>query len=133
MMATGYRGWEIKKKLRDEYGYRKSGHQRIFTAAKAHLQMLSGKSKEDHKLSALHVYQEIVRKTLDDDLRIKAQMRIDKILGLEEPQLVHQTVKGTQPITVKYVGDEWRTALPPTRFEVVATNGNGHGDNDPGY
>lgn len=109
MLAIGGHEWEIKDMLRKEYGYKHSGSQRIMRAARALLVKQAGTTRVEAKARALDVYQEIVKdKAIPPQIRIQAQLRIDKILGLEEPQQVRQFVSGKQEITVKYEGDDWQ-------------------------
>lgn len=109
MLAIGCHEWEIKQMLQDTKGYKRHGAQRLIRAARALLIKQSGTTRVEAKARALDVYQEIVKdKTLPPQIRIQAQQRIDKILGLEEPHQVRQFVSGRQEITVKYEGDDWQ-------------------------
>lgn len=109
MLATGMHEWEIKQELRTRHNYAKYGAERLIRAARALLIKQSGTTKVEAKARALEVYFEIVRdKSYGPQIRIQAQMRIDKILGLEEPHQVRQFVSGKQEITVKYEGDDWQ-------------------------
>ena len=123
MLAVGYHRWEVKQWLKG-FGYKSMGCTRIVRAAQALLVERQRVTREDARGASLEVYQGLVRdKTLPPQVRLQAQQRIDKLLGLEEPTVIHQKVDAKQDNTlhVTYEGDDWRKV---PRFSVDAESEN---------
>ena len=91
------RGWydgEIKIAIAEKEGCSRRTVERYIALARKMIQASTGRSVEELRRDAIAVYRGVVRKSTDDKNRLRAQERIDKLLGLEAPAVVHQEVRG---------------------------------------
>jgi len=97
MLARGFRNGAIKRRVAAFYGCSPRSVERYLRRARDRLcEELDGEGgREEHRARSLDQYRMLLR---DDGttpvVRLKAQERIDKILGLEAPAEVRQEVYG---------------------------------------
>lgn len=91
------RGWydgEIKIAISEKEGCSRRTVERYIALARKMIRASTGRSVEELRRDAIAVYRGVVRKSTDDKNRLRAQERIDKLLGLEAPAVVQQEVRG---------------------------------------
>lgn len=126
MLSEGWKKHQVYGVLKEKYGIRSWQCQKYVTRARRYLHDLAQKSRDQAKGESLEFYLSVVRdQTADIETRLRAQARIDKILGLEEPMQVNQLVHGSMEnfIRVEYQGDDWQRR-PAFDLEVKEPNAN---------
>lgn len=111
MLAQGFYKGQVKKHMRAKYGLSTPQINKYISRARKHLHAQAQADRDEMRGASLAFYRRIARnKNLEMKDRLKAQERVDKILGLEAPTQVNQFVSGKQEtkVTVKYVNEEWR-------------------------
>jgi hypothetical protein len=76
---------DVKRLLKKQYKISRAQAERYMSRARDVVVGWSGKTKEEHRVESLALYESIIRKSVDDDRRMNAQARIDRLLGLEAP------------------------------------------------
>jgi len=94
MLLHGYFPHQIKQGLRKRFGMSKRAADSYLQKARAWIVYDTRMTKEDLRADAISVYKGIVQNPdAKDSDRIKAQERIDKLLGLEVPVIVKQQIE----------------------------------------
>jgi hypothetical protein len=123
MVAMHLKDYQIVSWVEENVGMtRKSIKRRIIPAARALLRRSADAGMGLARETAIDFYGSIVSdETMDIEIRMKAQERLDKIYGTESPQRIVQRVVGKQETTIKveYEGESWKNA---PRFSVEADN-----------
>ena len=82
----------IIKKLKEKYGIQWRMANKYLTAAREHILLHLEDVKEHHRADSLSLYEGVLTNPKATPLeKIKAQERIDKLLGLEAPVLISST------------------------------------------
>lgn len=102
LLARAYRNSEIREQFREKFGvYCSRTIDRYVSRAKRKALMATKMPKEDWIASSLSTYRQVIRnaETAPADV-IKAQARIDTLLGLDEPKKVEMAGPGGGPIQI---------------------------------
>ena len=95
---------EIKRAMATQFGLSPRTAEGYISRARAEIMEDLGRSREDHQADAYTFYCAVVgnREASNRD-KIKAQERIDKLLGLESPAKISQelTGPGGEPLTIR--------------------------------
>jgi len=100
MLSRGFRDGQIKKRVAAFYGCSPRSVERYLRRAREmlcdELAGVDGGGRDIHRAQSLDFYRSVMRADeTNHQLKMKAQERIDKILGLEQPVMVHQEVNAT--------------------------------------
>jgi len=123
LLVNGTYKHEIKRQLKVEYGVSTGTVERYLHRARTILVTELEKDRSFARGESLSFYRKILEDPMaDPELKLKARERIDKLLGLNEPTLVHQHVSGGthDKLTVEYVNDDWSKE----RFDISVGNEN---------
>ena len=116
---------EIKRAVAEKYGYGYKRTERFLSLANKLQLAKMNRDREEFRSQSVEFYEKVAMDEKEAAIvRLKAQERIDKLLGLEAPSQVHQkvTAKVDSKLVIQFEGDDW-AKLP--RFD-VATEGNGN-------
>lgn len=120
MLSRGYRKTDIKLLVRRKFEVTSRTVENYLSHARRMLMEELGTSRHEQRAKSLDFYRSILKDTANANIRerIQAQMRIDKILGLEEPTVVNSKVEHTHEHDVelkitKYLEEN------PTQRDVV--------------
>ncbi|HEV3023438.1 MAG TPA: hypothetical protein VGX76_13280 [Pirellulales bacterium] len=100
LLAAGNRKADVKKALIAAYGVCARTCENYIARAREKILEGTGKPKDEHRAEALAFYETL--KTSPESpvvAKIKAQERIDKLLGLEAPQKLEHAGADGQPLT----------------------------------
>ena len=118
LLERGLYDWEIKLLIAEKEDVSKRTVQRYLTKARQLMRKDTGRDREELRHDAISFYKSIISdQHAQPRDRLKAQERIDRLLGLEEPTVIHQKVEGQvththQPIVeVARKDDETRDLL----------------------
>jgi hypothetical protein len=137
MLADGHRKSAIKRALRNQFEVKTARTAERYVAIARKILCQEGSTSLD-ELRAYNL--EKLRQFLRDPKAdpadcLRAIEIINKMLGLNEPSIVHQHVSGKteQKIVVEYVGDEWRdrveAQMPPFDLNLEEATGANSSDN----
>ena len=108
MLSKGYYKHQIKKAFREKFDIGHKQTQIYITRARKMLVELAGEDREELLGRSLSLYRSFVKdETQDARMRLLAQQRIDKLLGLEQPiqQNLFVSGKSEQVVRVEYVDE----------------------------
>jgi hypothetical protein len=95
LIERGLYDWEIKLLLSEKFECSKRTVERYIFKARALCRKDTGKDRESLRHDAIAFYKSVVSDMhVSPKDRLKAQERIDKLLGLEQPTVIHQRVEG---------------------------------------
>jgi hypothetical protein len=77
---------DIKRELKSRYGVTARTCEEYLSRARGVVLSWTGKAKAEHRVDSLAFYESVLQGDASVAEKIKAQERIDKLLGLEEPQ-----------------------------------------------
>lgn len=83
LFARGFYPGQIKRLFSEEFACDPRTAEAYITRARETLREALGLPEDEHRMSALAIYQRIVQESVDDRVVIQAQKRIDRILGNE--------------------------------------------------
>jgi hypothetical protein len=95
MLARRLYKSDVKRVLKTKYHVSTRTCDEYISRARATLVEWTGRDLAEHRVDSLAYYEAVLRSTTDEDRGMRAQARIDKILGIEAPQQheVKATVK----------------------------------------
>lgn len=109
MLGALYHKHQVYKVLMDTYGISARTCQKYVSAAREELRAMAGRDLAEAKGESLEFYKAIIQDPeAEPEMRLRARMRMDKILGLEAPQQINQFVSGkVQTVKVEYSDESW--------------------------
>jgi len=128
LLSRGFRDGEIKREVSNRYDCSPRTVERYLRRARDELADELGASRAEHKARSLDQYRAILRNPggTPPALLIKAQERIDKLLGLESPHKVHQEIEGKVSVLDALTSPEIvRIRRGRGSMEESSSNGNG--------
>ena len=130
LLTRGFRDGEIKREVSTRYDCSPRTVERYLRRAREELALELGAPRAEHKARSLDQYRAILRTGgLAPALLIKAQERIDKLMGLESPHKVHQEIEGkisvldalTSPEITQIRRTRKKTRKPSSNGNVAST------------
>lgn len=90
LLAKGTRTGEVKRIIEEEFGIKRRSVEPYLRRAREAMRAETGKSVEDLRAESYAFYQSILASPdVTAREKIKARERIDKLLGLDKPVMIH--------------------------------------------